>query len=216
MPESAPTVASSIASAAVRMLRCGSLWRGASRSASAPTKEASCEQRRPRTISQQRHRALRHPLIRRGLAPDYLSPRRREGRPARALLRHLLRHSRRAALHRGRPRAVGPRPGPRLPRRLPLHPRHPADHVSRPAVDDAPVRRLRHRRGVQPAATNICSRRARRASPSPSTCPRRWATTPISPLAEGEVGKVGVSISQPRGHARRSSTASRWSASAPR
>ncbi len=180
MPESAPTVASSIASAAVRMLRCGSLWRSASRSASAPTKEASCEQRRPRTISQQRPRALRHPPIRRGLARDYLSPRRREGRPARALLRHLLRHSRRAALHRGRPRTVGPRPGPRLPRRLPLHPRHPAHHVSWPPLDHAPVRRLRHRRRVQPPLPISARAAAPPASPSPSTCPRRWATTPIT------------------------------------
>ena len=43
-------------------------------------------------------------------------------------------------------------------------------------------------------ATATCSRRGRRACRSPSTCRRRWATTPTTPLARGEVGKVGVAI----------------------
>ena len=38
---------------------------------------------------------------------------------------------------------------PRPARRVPVHARHPADHVSRPAVDDAAVRRLRHADRVQ-------------------------------------------------------------------
>ena len=33
-----------------------------------------------------------------------------------------------------------------------------------------------------------------RALASPSTCRRRWATTPITAMARGEVGKVGVAI----------------------
>ena len=33
----------------------------------------------------------------------------------------------------------------------PVHPRHPRGHVPRPALDDAPVRRLRHARGHQRA-----------------------------------------------------------------
>ena len=36
-----------------------------------------------------------------------------------------------------------------LARRVPVHPRHPSHHVSRSALDHAPVRRLRHRRGHQ-------------------------------------------------------------------
>ena len=40
---------------------------------------------------------------------------------------------------------------PRLPGRLPLHPRRAAHHVPRPLLDHAPVRRLRHRRGVEQA-----------------------------------------------------------------
>ena len=37
-----------------------------------------------------------------------------------------------------------------LPGDYPVHPRHPSDHVSRSAVDDAPVRRLRHCRRHEP------------------------------------------------------------------
>ena len=53
------------------------------------------------------------------------------------------------ALRRGRrpPRARG---AAGRARRVPVHARHPPGHVPRPAVDDAPVRRLRDRRGDQP------------------------------------------------------------------
>ena len=37
------------------------------------------------------------------------------------------------------------------PGRVPVHPRRPADDVPQPLLDDAPVRRLRHGRGDQPA-----------------------------------------------------------------
>jgi metal-dependent amidase/aminoacylase/carboxypeptidase family protein len=40
--------------------------------------------------------------------------------------------------------------GAGLPRRVPVHARRAADDVPRAAVDDAPVRRLRHGRGVEP------------------------------------------------------------------
>ena len=39
----------------------------------------------------------------------------------------------------------------RLSRHFPVHPRHPADDVPRPPVDDAAVRRVRHGRRVEPA-----------------------------------------------------------------
>ena len=53
----------------------------------------------------------------------------------------------------GRPRGARLRSGPR-PRaagRVPVHPRRPADDVPLPVLDDAPVRRLRHGRGDEPA-----------------------------------------------------------------
>ena len=51
------------------------------------------------------------------------------------------------ARRRGRPRR-GPRPRPA--RRVPVHPGRPADDVPEPLLDDAPVRRLRDRRGDEP------------------------------------------------------------------
>ena len=54
-------------------------------------------------------------------------------------------------VHARRHRRPGRGPRPRPARRVPVHARRPADDVPRPAVDDAPVRRLRHRRGDQPA-----------------------------------------------------------------
>ena len=55
----------------------------------------------------------------------------------------------RAALHRGRP--AGPRGAIGLPGRVPVHPRRLPVDVPRAALDDAPVRRLRHGRGDQRA-----------------------------------------------------------------
>ena len=48
-------------------------------------------------------------------------------------------------------RRARPAGAARRARGVPLHPRHPSHDVPRPAVDDAPVRRLRHRRGDQRA-----------------------------------------------------------------
>ena len=74
-------------------------------------------------------------------------PRRRPRRRARL---HRLGDRDRAPLHRGRRRAR-PRGAPRRARLAAVHPRHPRGHVPRPALDDAPVRRLRHARGHQRA-----------------------------------------------------------------
>ena len=49
-----------------------------------------------------------------------------------------------------RPCGLGSGRRPRLSRRVSLHARHPADDVPRAAVDDAAVRRLRHRRRIEP------------------------------------------------------------------
>ena len=78
--------------------------------------------------------------------------------------------------------------------RVPVHPRRLPVDVHRAAVDDAAVRRLRHRRGVQRALPAAGRERHRRAVASPSTCRPRWATTPTPTIAHGEVGKVGVAI----------------------
>ena len=63
---------------------------------------------------------------------------------------HRLRDRDQAPLRGGRRRARAAG-APRRAGRLPLHPRHPPGHVPRPALDDAPVRRLRQPRGHQRA-----------------------------------------------------------------
>jgi hypothetical protein len=109
-------------------------------------------------------------------------------------LRHDERHRDRRPLHRRRPRRLGSPTGARLSRRVPVHPRRPADDVPRPAVDDAPVRRLRHGRRDQPplplparAGPDRAVGRLRPADPD-GLRPRRAE-------AAGEVGRVGVPIS---------------------
>ena len=54
----------------------------------------------------------------------------------------------RASLHVGSPRRGRLRRG--VPGRVPLHAGDPPERLSRPALDDAAVQRLRHRRGDQP------------------------------------------------------------------
>ena len=75
---------------------------------------------------------------------------RARGRARRRAADHRLRDRDRAPLRGGRRRA-GPPGAARRARRVPLHARHPRGHVPRPALDDAPVRRLRHPRGDQQA-----------------------------------------------------------------
>ena len=82
----------------------------------------------------------------------------------------------------------------RLPRRVPLHPRHPADHVPRPALDDAAVRRIRDRRGVEPRATATCSTQGVSGLSVAFDLPTQMGYDSDHPLAAGEVGKVGVAI----------------------
>jgi hypothetical protein len=66
-------------------------------------------------------------------------------RRTKGAVRDRQRHSCRSPLYVRRP--GGPRRAPRrrLPRRATLHPRHPADHVPRPALEHPSVRGLRHR-----------------------------------------------------------------------
>ena len=79
------------------------------------------------------------------------------------------------------------------PRPVSVHARHPADDVSRPAVDDAAVRRLRHGGGDQRALPSCSWRRDRPDSPSRSICRRRWASIPIR---RGRPARSGGSASR--------------------
>ena len=80
------------------------------------------------------------------------------------------------------PRRLDRDPGRDLgaPGRVPLHPRHLSRHVHRPALDHAPVRRLRHREETN-AAFASCSPPGRRDSRPRSISRPRWATTPTIP-----------------------------------
>ena len=79
---------------------------------------------------------------------------------ARRALHHDLRRAGRAALHRAGPARPGEH---RLPGRVPLHARGIPVDVPRAALDDAPVRGLRHRRGDQRALPLPARPRADRA-----------------------------------------------------
>ena len=68
---------------------------------------------------------------------------------ARGPLHDDLRRTGEAALHRGRPLGLGRGHRPGLSRRTAVHPRRLSVDVPRPALDDAPVRGVRHRRGDQ-------------------------------------------------------------------
>ena len=85
-------------------------------------------------------------------------------------------------------RSTGPPTGEpperdRLARPVPLHPRAVRLDVPLEAVDDAHVRRLRHRRGHQPALPGPPCAPAAPACRRPSTCPRSWAATPTTRCA---------------------------------
>ena len=65
--------------------------------------------------------------------------------------------------HPRRPRRLGSVHRSRRSRRVPFHSRHPADHVPRPAVDDAAVRRVRVSGGIQRALSISARQRRQRA-----------------------------------------------------
>ena len=83
---------------------------------------------------------------------------------------------------------------PRPAGRVPVHPRDPPLDVPRPAVDDAAVRRVLDRRGVQPALPLPARAGADRAVGGVRPARPRSATTPTTRWPRGEVGKVGVAI----------------------
>ena len=79
-------------------------------------------------------------------------------------------------------------------RGVPLHPRHPPHDVPRPAVDDAPVRRLRARPRRQRALPLPAGRGRDRALDVAFDLPTQLGMDSDDPLAAGEVGRVGVAI----------------------
>ena len=79
-------------------------------------------------------------------------------------------------------------------RPVPVHPRHPPDDVSRPAVDDAPVRRDSAPPPNPTAATGICSRHGVNGLSVAFDLPTQMGYDSDHPLAAGEVGRVGVAI----------------------
>ena len=104
---------------------------------------------------------------------------------------------------------------PRLPGRIPVHARRLPVDVSRTALDDAPVRRLRHGRRRRTSASATSRSTGRRASRRPSTCRRSWATTPTTRARSARsVAKASRSTRSPTW--RRSSAASRSATSRPR
>ena len=105
---------------------------------------------------------------------------------------------------------------PRLPRRVSVHARRVSVDVPRPAVDDAPVRRLRHRRRRRTSASATSPSTGRPGSRPPSTCRRSWATTPTTPRSLGEVGREGRRGRLARRHGDALRAASRSATSRPR
>ena len=91
---------------------------------------------------------------------------------------------------------------------LPVHPRALRLDVHRPAVDDAPVRRVRHGRGVQRRLPPAGRATAPAGSASPSTCRRRWASTPTTRWRTARSARSAWPSTRSRTCAR-SSTASR-------
>ena len=79
-------------------------------------------------------------------------------------------------------------------RRAAVHARRLPDDVPRPAVDDAPVRRLRHAPRRPTSASSSCSNAGQTGLSCAFDLPTQMGYDSDHPRAEGEVGKVGVAI----------------------
>ena len=123
---------------------------------------------------------------------------------------HRVRAADRARLRAGAPARVGPAERLGAPGRLPVHPRRAPHDVRRPPLDDAAVRRVRHRARVQRPLPPARGGRHRRAvgglRPADADGLRLR-----HPMAAGEVGQVGRRDRPPWTTCARCSTASRWS-----
>ena len=84
----------------------------------------------------------------------------------------------------------GPPRHRRLSRRAAVHPRHPPDRLSEPALDDADVRGLRRGRGHERPVPPAPRRRPDRACRSPTTCRPCTATTPTTPRRRASSGRA--------------------------
>ena len=96
----------------------------------------------------------------------------------------------RAALHGARRRPRRSAGSARRPRRLSVHARHSCDRISRQAVDDAAVRRLRQRRATRTRASSSCSSTGRRDCRSAFDFPTLMGYDSDHPRSLGEVGKM--------------------------
>ena len=85
----------------------------------------------------------------------------------------------------------------------------PIRHVPRQALDDAPVRRLRHARGHQRSASSSCSSQGQTGLSTAFDMPTLMGYDADHPRALGEVGREGVAVSSRSTTWTRSSTASR-------
>ena len=126
-----------------------------------------------------------------------------------------LRYSAQAALRPGgrcasRPGADLAYPG-EFPYTRGIHPRH----VSRPPLDDAPVRRLRQRQQTNERYHFLLEQGQNGLSVA-FDMPTLMGYDSDAPQARGEVGKCGVAIDSLARYARRSSTGSTWARSPPR
>ena len=83
--------------------------------------------------------------------------------------------------------------GHRLARRVPLHAGRAADDVPGQALDDAPVRGLRHGRGIQ-RALQVPPAQGQTGLSIAFDLPTQIGYDSDHPLAAGEVGKVGVAV----------------------
>ena len=82
----------------------------------------------------------------------------------------------------------------RVPGRVPVHARRLPEHVPRPALDDAPVRRLRHGRGHE-RALPVPPRRGADGLSTAFDMPTLMGYDADHPRARGEVGREGVAMS---------------------
>ena len=97
-----------------------------------------------------------------------------------------------AALHRGRPRR--PRGGRLAARRRAVRPRRAGHDVRQPAVDDPPVRRLLHGRGVQRLLPRATWRPGRQGLSVAFDLATHRGYDSDHPRVVGDVGKAGVAI----------------------
>ena len=123
-----------------------------------------------------------------------LGQRKRRCADAQGAADHRQQRPHRRSLHAGRPCRLRPRNGPRLSRAIPLHARRSCFHVSLPALDHAPVRRLRQRPSKPTNASSSSSAKAKPGSRTAFDLPTLMGLDSDDPRSLGEVGRLGVAV----------------------